>query len=155
MSTVTLNLQGGQIQAEMQQPSGNGIRWDGLVMADFTGRDGSEIPFSPDIQSAMGEALGNTLGQTTVVTSLAMQVVQAFNTGATLNLGTAANHSIILADANFKKVVGKKNIAPSGLPFLIDAGAVYLYGAATAGKIAVWFSGITYRGSDLLGAIKV
>ena len=126
----------------------NGIVWHALVMADFTGRDGTEQSWAIDIKPG-----GNPLGATTVVTTLAMSVPKAII--GTVSIGTDGNKSIVLADADVRKTVGKKNIAPSKLPFMPGGGEIKLFGACTDGKIAIWLSGITYIGDDLLrSAIK-
>ena len=125
----------------------NGFAWHGLVMADFTGRDGQEQSWAIDIKPG-----GNPLGQTTIVTALAMSVPVAIT--GTVSIGTDANKSLVLADADVRKTVGKKNIAPSKLPFMADGGEIRLFGACTTGKIAIWLSGITYVGDDLLRMVR-
>lgn len=68
------------------------------------------------------------------IDKVSMRVTEAFD--GTLNLGTNANNSRVLADVDFRKTVGKKDKA---LSLQLDAGQhIRLYlGAGTKGKIEV------------------
>ena len=68
----------------------NGFAWHGLVMADFTGRDGQEQSWAIDIKPG-----GNPLGSTTIVTALAMSVSVAITD--TVSLKTTSLRQIAAA----------------------------------------------------------